>query len=222
MTEHETAVAPSHRVTAGRHADRAHYDKGVIHDILDAGAICHLGVVRDGAPLVVPTSYGRVGDVVYLHGARANRSLELAGDAQICVTVTLVDGLVLARSAFGHSLNYRSVVILGAGHRVDSIEEKRAALRSFVEHVLPGRSHEIRQPSAAELAATTVLRLNIAEASAKVRTGPPIDAAIDRETDTWAGEVPLRTVSGEPLVAPFLDATRALPESVVGYLERHR
>jgi hypothetical protein len=203
----------SPRVEVRRHADRGRYDRETIHAILDAGLICHLGVVVEGEPLVLPTGFGRVGDTLYLHGAAANRSLQAALEG-VCVTVTHVDGLVLARSAFGHSMNYRSVVVRGRARAVTDPAERRAALRAVVEHAVSGRWEEARQPSAKELATTAVIAVDLAECSAKVRTGPPLDPASDRRLPVWAGEVPLRMVAGPALPDPDLDAAIAEAPSV--------
>jgi nitroimidazol reductase NimA-like FMN-containing flavoprotein (pyridoxamine 5'-phosphate oxidase superfamily) len=166
--------------------------------ILDEGLVCHLGVVTDLGPVVLPTAYVRSGDRIYLHGARANAALLAAVGKSVCVTVTLVDGLVLARSAFNHSMNYRSVVIFGVAHEVTDPERKRAVLTDFVEHVAPGRSAGTRAPTDNELRATLVMYLPLVESSAKVRTGPPHDDPADMALPYWAGVVPLSIVAGPP------------------------
>lgn len=193
----------SPRVEVRRHPDRAHYDRATIDAILDAALICHLGVVVEGEPLVLPSGFGRLGDTLYLHGAAANRSLAAALEGA-CVTVTHLDGLVLARSAFGHSMNYRSVVVRGRARAVTDPEERRAGLRAVVEHAIPGRWDEVRQPSPGEMRATAVIALDLAECSAKVRSGPPLDPASDRPPGVWAGVVPLRMVAGAPRPDPDL------------------
>jgi hypothetical protein len=193
----------SPRVEVRRHPERARYDRATIDAILDEALICHLGVVVEGEPLVLPTGFGRVGDTLYLHGAAANRSLAAALEGA-CVTVTHLDGLVLARSASGHSMNYRSVVVRGRARAVTDPEERRAGLRAVVDHALPGRWDEVRQPSPREVEATAVIALDLAECSAKVRSGPPLDPASDRPPGVWAGEIPLRMVAGAPRPDPDL------------------
>jgi nitroimidazol reductase NimA-like FMN-containing flavoprotein (pyridoxamine 5'-phosphate oxidase superfamily) len=181
------------RVTLKRRRERGAYDRASIHAILDEGLICHVGFVVDGQPFVIPTTYARVGEEMFIHGSAASRMLrETRRVVPICVTVTLQDGLVLARSAFHHSMNYRSVVILGVAHEITGEDEKSAALRALVEHVIPGRWEHVRPPSSAELRATMVLAVPITEASAKVRTGPPLDDEDDLKLPVWAGEIPLR------------------------------
>jgi len=197
-----------------RHAERAAYDRETVNAILDAAVICHLGVLALGSPLVIPTSFVRIGNRIYLHGARANRSLALAGGSPVCVTVSILDGLVLARSAFGHSMNYRAVVVLGKATIVTDAAEKLAALVAFVDHVIPGRSAEVRPPSDSELASTTVLSVNLDEASAKIRTGPPIDTQADAGVSAWAGEVPMHTEFGEAVAAPFIVSDTSEPASI--------
>jgi nitroimidazol reductase NimA-like FMN-containing flavoprotein (pyridoxamine 5'-phosphate oxidase superfamily) len=164
-----------------------------VQAILDEGLVCHLGFVADGTPFVIPTMYGRRGDVVYLHGSPASRMLgAAAGAADVCLTVTLLDGLVMARSVFNHSMNFRSVVVVGRAVEVTDPDEKRLAFEALVEHVCAGRWADARQPTAKELAATLVLRLGLDEASAKVRSGGPKDSEEDLRLPVWAGEVPLR------------------------------
>ncbi len=181
--------------------------------IIDEAYLAHVGFVIDGAPRVLPMTYGRDGDVLYLHGAAGNAMLRASTDAAVCVTITLLDGLVLARSAFHHSMNYRSVVLFGTATKVTDDDEKRRALDAVVEHVLPDRSQVARSTSDAELRATLVLRLPIEEGSAKVRTGGPIDDAEDMDLPVWAGVVPLRLTAGDPLQDPA--QTLALPVPVV-------
>jgi len=179
---------------------RAVYDRAQVHAILDEGFVCHIGFVADGQPYVIPTGYGRAGDQLYIHGSAASRMLRALGQgAPLCVTVTLVDGLVLARSAFHHSMNYRSVVVLGNARVVSDAEEKMAALGVVTNHIAPGRWEEVRHPTEQELKSTTVLALALDEVSAKVRTGPPLDDEQDYTLPVWAGVVPLRTEVGEPL-----------------------
>ncbi len=197
---------------------RGSFDRRTVYEILDEGFVCHVGFVSDGQPFVIPTAYGRAGDELYLHGARASRMLKALGEgADVCVTVTLVDGLVLARSAFHHSINYRSVVVFGRARVVETDEEKTRALRAFTEHVMPGRWDEVRWPTPEELAATLVLALPLAEASAKVRTGPPVDDEEDYRLPVWAGVLPLRTSAGEPEPDPRLPAGTPPPGYVEGF-----
>lgn len=192
--------APSPRVRVRRLAERGHYERSTIHSILDEGLVCHVGFADSGSPVVIPTAYARTGDLVYLHGASGNAALRaLATGAPACVTVTLVDGLVLARSAFHHSINYRSVVIFGCATEVTEIEEKRTALSAIVEHIVPGRTADARPPTDAELRATRVVSMSIGEASAKVRVGGPNDDPEDRSRPVWAGHVPLRLVADVPM-----------------------
>lgn len=196
---------PTPRTRVVREADRAVYDRETIYRILDEGFLCHVGFVVDGQPFVIPTSYGRKDASLYIHGSAASRMLRQMqtmqdkGGAPICITVTLLDGLVLARSVFNHSMNYRSVVILGKAALVDDPEEKLAALRILSEHILPGRWDDARQPNQRELKTTSVLRVPIEEFSAKVRIGPPIDDEEDYSFPTWAGVVPLEMVAGAPI-----------------------
>ncbi len=196
---------------------RGAFDRQTVYGILDEGFVCHVGFVADGQPFVIPTAYGRAGDVLYIHGSRASRMLKaLSGGAQVCVTVTLVDGLVLARSAFHHSMNYRSVVVFGTARVVESDEEKTEALLAFTEHVMPRRWDEVRPPSAQELFQTIVLALPLEEASAKVRTGPPVDDEEDYDLPVWAGVLPLDIVAGDAIPDPRLPAETPLPD----YVER--
>ena len=202
MTERFTQTK---RTSVKRLPARAHYDRTTAYGVLDEGFICHLGFVVDGQPFVIPTGYARVGDTLYVHGSAASRMLRrLSEGVDVCITVTLVDGLVLARSAFHHSMNYRSVVLFGRATPVEGAGEKTVALRAFSEHVLPGRWDDVRPPSAKELRATSVLAVPLTEASAKVRTGPPADDADDYEMPVWAGEIPLRLMAGAPVPDPQL------------------
>jgi nitroimidazol reductase NimA-like FMN-containing flavoprotein (pyridoxamine 5'-phosphate oxidase superfamily) len=199
---------PSPRVTVRRRAGRAAYDVDTVNAILDEGVVGHLGIISAGQPYVLPVVYARCGDEVVLHGSPLSRLLSgLAGGAPVCLTVTLLDGLVFARSAFHHSVNYRSVVVVGEARPVVEFERKREALRAIVEHIAPGRSGDVRGPSDGELAATEVVVLALDEASAKIRTGPPVDAAEDYALGCWAGEVPLRLAPA----APFTDARCLAP-----------
>jgi nitroimidazol reductase NimA-like FMN-containing flavoprotein (pyridoxamine 5'-phosphate oxidase superfamily) len=191
------------RTAVRRMADRGRYDWDTVAAILDEGLICHVGFAVDGRSWVVPTAFVRIDDHVYLHGAVGNFALKaLAGGADACVTVTLLDGLVLARSAFHHSMNYRSVMLFGRAERVTDEGEKRRALDALVDHMVAGRSGATRPPSPQELRATLVVRLPIDEGSAKVRTGGPIDDPGDYDLAHWAGVVPLTLVRGEPEADP--------------------
>jgi nitroimidazol reductase NimA-like FMN-containing flavoprotein (pyridoxamine 5'-phosphate oxidase superfamily) len=193
-------MALTARTQVKRLPKRGQYDRETIDRILDEGFICHVGFVHDGSPVVIPTGYARSGDRLYIHGSAASRMLRsLDQGVEVCVTVTLLDGLVLARSAFHHSMNYRSVVIFGTAKAVTDEVEKNEALRLFTEHVVPGRWEQIRWPTAQELKATTVLSLPIEEASAKVRTGPPIDDEEDYAMSVWAGVLPLQLTKGSPV-----------------------
>jgi nitroimidazol reductase NimA-like FMN-containing flavoprotein (pyridoxamine 5'-phosphate oxidase superfamily) len=184
--------APSERTRVRREPDRGVYDRAAIDAILDEGLVCHLGSVQDGQPFVIPTLYGRVGDVVYVHGSSASRMLRtLERGVDACLTVTLVDGIVLARSIFNHSINYRSVIVLGRAVPVEEAEEKLQALEAFSHRVLPGRWADVRPPTAKELKATAILRLPLGEVSAKARTGPPHDYEEDLAVPVWAGVIPL-------------------------------
>jgi nitroimidazol reductase NimA-like FMN-containing flavoprotein (pyridoxamine 5'-phosphate oxidase superfamily) len=186
---------------------RGVYDRAAIDAILDEAPICHLGFVHDGQPFVLPTIHARVGDELLLHGSAASRAMRtLAAGAPVCVTVTLLDGLVLARSAFHHSMNYRSVVLLGSARRIEGDEAKTRALEAFTEKLLPGRWDEVRWPSRKELKGTNVLVLPIDECSAKVRTGPPVDDDEDYALDVWAGVVPLAVQAGPLTPDPRLTA----------------
>src|ERR1700719_1842093 len=204
--------APSARTRLVREADRAVYDRAAAYKIMDEGFICHVGFVVDGQPFVIPTGYGRVGDSLYIHGSAASRMLRRVDEGvAVCITVTLLDGLVLARSIFNHSMNYRSVVILGTAVAVTDAKEKLEALRLLSEHILPGRWAESRQPNEKELKATLVMRLPIEEFSAKVRQGPPIDDEEDYAFPTWAGLIPLQVVPGAPINDPRLDPNTPVP-----------
>ncbi|MEU5664030.1 pyridoxamine 5'-phosphate oxidase family protein [Streptomyces longwoodensis] len=212
------AYAPTGRTVPTRSADRASYDRELVHSILDEGYVCHLGFVRDGAPVVLPTLYGRVGERLYVHGSTGSRPLRMTGQADpglpVCLTVTHVDGLVLARSAFHHSINYRSVVVHGTAHDVTDPEEKRAALDALVDHVVPGRAADARPANRKELAATAVIRLDLDEVSAKLRTGGVNDEPEDYALPHWAGVLPLR----KGYDAPVPDEALAPGTDVPGYL----
>ncbi len=196
----------SDRTRVRREPERGAYDRATIDAILDEGVVCHLGFVHDGQPYVIPTLYGRVADELYVHGSSASRMLRtLRAGVDACLTVTLVDGIVLARSIFNHSINYRSVVVLGRAVAVEDAEEKAGALEAFSATLLPGRWAEARPPTPIELKATSILRLPLDEASAKVRTGPPQDDEADCDWPVWAGVIPLALVAGEPEPDPALE-----------------
>ncbi|MDW3652581.1 MAG: pyridoxamine 5'-phosphate oxidase family protein [Bacteroidia bacterium] len=198
---------------------RGHYDRETVHQILDASFLCHIGFVVDGQPYVIPTSYGRKGDTIYLHGASTSRMMvNLSEGIPVCITVTHFDGLVLARSAFHHSMNYRSAVVFGTAHLVEG-EEKEEGLRIVSEQILEGRWEESRGPKANELKATTVLRVDIDTASAKIRTGGPGDDKPDYELPIWAGVVPAKIVYGQPEADPLLTKGIPLADSVKDLLK---
>jgi uncharacterized protein len=200
---------------------RGAYDRETINAILDEGIICHVGFVADGQPYVIPTGFARVGESLYIHGSAASRMLRgLAGGVDVCVTVTILDGLVLARSAFHHSMNYRSVVILGKAELVANAAEKYNALEAFAEHVIPGRWAEVRPPTAKELNATSVLCLPITEASAKIRTGDPVDDDEDYSMSVWAGVIPIVLTAVEPVPDAKLAPSIKTPQHVRTYRQR--
>ena len=206
------------RTAAERVKNRATYDRETVHAILDAGLVCHVGVCLDGQPFVLPMAYGRDGERLILHGSVASRlASALADGSPLCVTVTHVDGLVLARSGFSSSMNYRSVVVLGRARELTDAAEKARALDVLADHLAPGRASEQRPPNDKELAATRVLELPLEEVSAKVRTGPPQDLEKDVELPVWAGVLPLATVPGEPEPAPDLPDGIETPPSVRGW-----
>lgn len=210
--------APTEKTTLKRLPKRAEYDRAVVYEILDEGFVCHVGFVVEEQPYVIPTGYARAGDRLYIHGAQASRMLRtLRGGVEVCLTVTLVDGLVLARSAFHHSMNYRSVVVFGRAQLVDEPAEKWEALRALTEHIAPGRWEQSRQPSESEMKATMVLRLPLVEASAKVRTGPPLDDEEDYQLPFWAGVVPLKLKAETPIDDPRLPTETKAPANVTSY-----
>ena len=196
----ETTTAPTERTRVRRLPDRAAYDRDTIHAILDSGWVCHVGIVDGGHPVVIPTAYARVGDGIVLHGASKSRLMAILGaGGEACVTVTHVDGFVMARSAFHHSINYRSVVVFGRGEAIADDAEKAAALKAFMERLHPGRWGQVRPPNPQDLKATAVVRIPIAEASAKLRKGGPIDDPEDMTLDVWAGVVPLVLTRATPI-----------------------
>ncbi|AXE84407.1 pyridoxamine 5'-phosphate oxidase family protein [Streptomyces sp. Go-475] len=214
------AYTPTDRTVPTRSPGRASYDRELVHAILDEAYVCHLGFVRDGAPVVLPTLYARVGERLYVHGSTGSRPLRAAGQADpglpVCLTVTHVDGLVLARSAFHHSINYRSVVVHGVARDVTDPEEKRRALDALVDHVVPGRAADSRPANKKELAATAVIRLDLDEVSAKLRTGGVNDEPEDLALPHWAGVVPVRKTYGTPIPDPALAEDTALPDYLRG------
>ncbi|MEU9473419.1 pyridoxamine 5'-phosphate oxidase family protein [Streptomyces avermitilis] len=215
-TTQPAAYTPTDRTVPTRSRERAAYDHELVHAILDEGYVCHLGFVRDGTPVVLPTLYGRVGSRLYVHGSTGSRPLRMTGQADpglpVCLTVTHVDGLVLARSAFHHSLNYRSVVVHGIAHQVTDPDMKREALDALVDHVIPGRSYDSRPANAKELAATAVISLDLDEVSAKLRTGGPNDEPEDLTLPHWTGVLPLTRGYGTPVPAADLAPGIELPD----------
>jgi uncharacterized protein len=213
------SITPTERTRVVREPHRGAYDRETIYKILDEGLVCHVGFATDGQPYVIPTLFARVGDAVYFHGSAASRMLRgVSAGLSICITVTLIDGIVLARSVFNHSMNYRSVVALGKATLVDAPEEKLLALRAFTEKILPGRWNDARQPNEKELNATSILRLPLTEFSAKIRSGPVEDDAPDRELPIWAGIIPLQLVAGAPIRDEKCDTAIPLP----GYAAHYR
>jgi nitroimidazol reductase NimA-like FMN-containing flavoprotein (pyridoxamine 5'-phosphate oxidase superfamily) len=217
----KSQIDPTPRTRVRRLPKRGVFDRETIYSILDAGFVCHVGFAVDGKPFVLPTGYARIGDRLCIHGSTASRMMrELSGGIDVCVTVTLIDGLVLARSAFHHSMNYRSVVVFGTAELVAGDDKKMEALRALTEHIVPGRWPDVRWPNAKELKATTVLTLPIEEASAKVRTGGPIDDEEDYEMDTWAGVLPLELKTGAPVNDSRLKEGLTVPGHVTRYLRK--
>lgn len=212
------AISETKRTRLKRLPKRGSYDRETINAILDEAFICHVGFVVDGQPYVIPTGFARIGDDLYIHGSSASRMLRSIADGiDVCVTVTLIDGLVLARSAFHHSMNYRSVVILGKAEVVSEKSEKLAAMGALTEHIVPGRWADVRWPTDLELKATTVLRLPVTEASAKIRTGDPVDDDEDYSMDVWAGILPLKLAPDEPLADAKLSARIDVPDYILNY-----
>jgi len=213
-----STFSPTARTQVKRLPKRAAYDRDTVFKILDEAFVCHVGFVADGQPFVIPTNFARSGETIYLHGSAASRMLRTLGEGvPVCVTVTLTDGLVLARSAFHHSVNYRSVVVLGTARLVEDPSEKMEALRLFTEHIMKGRWEEIRWPTEQELKATTVLALPLLEVSAKVRTGGPIDDEEDYSLPVWAGVLPLAVVPALPIADARLPAGTDIPPYLKGY-----
>jgi uncharacterized protein len=209
------SLSTSARTALTRHRERARTDRADLHSVLDAGLVCHIGLVRDGAPVVLPTGYGRIDDTVYVHGSTGAGWLRIADGAPVCLTVTHLDGIVYARSVFNHSMNYRSAVVHGRARLVTDPAEKLAGLRALVEQLSPGSWEYAREPTRRDLAATAVFAIDLGEASVKVRTGPPGD---DEESvaadDRWAGVLPVRTVFGLPEPCPALPADAPVPTHV--------
>lgn len=211
-------IARTERTTLRRSANRGCYDRSLIHEVLDQALICHVGFVADGRPFVIPTIHVRIGERLYFHGSPASRMLKTLGQGvEVCVTVTLVDGLVLARSAFHHSMNYRSVMVFGTAQAVEGPDEKSRVLQALTDHLIRGRWDDVRMPSPAELKATLVLSLPIEEASAKVRTGPPLDDEEDYALPFWAGVLPLRIAAGPPVPDPRLAPDVSPPGYALAY-----
>ena len=203
--------APSARSKVRRLRELARYDRSSVNAILDEATVCHVGFVDEGQPFVIPTAIARIDDHAYIHGSRVSRMLkQLAAGSSACITVTLLDGIVVARSAFNSSMNYRSVVILGSGEKVTG-EDKKIALDAFTEHLIPGRTADIRVSRSTELAATTVVRFGLGEASVKISEGPPSDEKSDYESNVWAGVIPLRLQSGKPQPDPRLKPGISMP-----------
>jgi nitroimidazol reductase NimA-like FMN-containing flavoprotein (pyridoxamine 5'-phosphate oxidase superfamily) len=209
---------PSERTRVKRHPERGAYDRATIDGILDEALFCHVGYVADGHPRVIPTIHARVGDTLYVHGSNASRTLRtIKGGDEVCIVTTLLDGLVLARSAFMHSMNYRSVVVYGHPREVSAREEKWMAQKALVDHVCAGRSDQVRMPTDDELRQTTILAVPLEEASAKLRTGPPKDDEADYDLPVWAGVLPMSIVTQTPLDDPRLGHGLEPPPNVTGY-----
>ena len=215
--EHAGGYEPAARTTLRRRPQRAHYDRQTVHAILDSGALCQIGYVDGGQPLVLATIYWREGERVYWHGSRQSRALQAMAGAQVCFSVSHLDGLVLARSAFRHSANYRAVMAFGAAQPVASQAGKLAALRTMIERLYPGRWAQIRAPSEAELAASTVLYLELNEVSAKIRSEPPLDPDADLARPVWAGVAPLRLGPGQLEPCAKLDANAGVPGAIIDW-----
>jgi uncharacterized protein len=218
-----TTFKPTERTTLKRLPKRGEYDHAAVYQILDEAFICHVGFITGDKPIVIPTSFARVANDLYIHGSAASRMLQaLEGGIDVCVTVTLIDGLVLARSAFHHSINYRSVVIFGNASIVTDLDEKTNALQAFTEHIVPGRWQDVRQPNESEMRATMVLKVPLVEVSAKVRTGPPIDDEEDYALNVWAGVVPLELRAGNPVNDDRLPSGIEPPDYARNYARRGR
>ena len=217
MSTDTTPLSGTERTTLRRHRERGSTDRGDLYALLDAGLVCHLGVVVGGTPRVLPTTYGRLGDTLYLHGSSANAGFAAADGQQVCVTVTHLDGLVCARTVFHHSVNYRSAMVFGAARICTDETERSLALRTIVEHLVPGQWAAARQPTRKEMAATAVLAVPLDEASVKTRTGPPTDDPEDHAADVWAGVLPAAVTFGAPVPDPALRAGIPLPPHIRDY-----
>jgi hypothetical protein len=215
-----TPLSTTPKTTLHRHKERGQTDRGDLYAVLDAGLMCHLGVIIDGAPVVLPTAYGRQGDRLYLHGSSANRSILAAGGQEVCVTVTHLDGIVCARAVFSHSMNYRSAVVFGTARLIQDEDERMNGLRIITEQLVPGRWAAARPPSRKEMAATAVLELPLTEASVKVRTGPPGDDPADYGLDVWAGVLPAFLTLGEQQPDPTLAPGIGVPEHIAALAGR--
>jgi nitroimidazol reductase NimA-like FMN-containing flavoprotein (pyridoxamine 5'-phosphate oxidase superfamily) len=214
-------IAQTERTRLRRLPKRGAFDRETVYSILDEAFICHIGFTVDEQPYVIPTAFGRVDDVLYIHGSSASRMLRtLSKGVEMCFTTTLIDGLVLARSAFHHSINYRSVVVLGKATLVDGNEEKNLALEAITNHIVPGRWDDVRWPNELELKATSVLKMHIDEASAKLRTGPPIDDEEDYAMNIWAGILPIELKTGDPIDDDRLDNGSTPPDNITNYTRR--
>jgi len=207
-------LSSTSRTTLRRHRERGVTDRDALYAVLDPGLICHLGVVADGTPVVLPTAYGREGDTLYLHGSSANGAFMAADGQQVCVTVTHMDGLVCARAVFSHSVNYRSAVVFGTARRVLDEDERWQALRIITDHLIPGRWAATRQPTKKEMAATAVLSVPLAEASVKIRTGMPKDEPEDYDLNVWAGVLPVSVTFGQPDPDPAMRVEIPLPAHI--------
>jgi uncharacterized protein len=206
------------RTTVKRLPKRADYDRDTINAILDEGFVCHVGFVVEGQPFVIPTGYARVDNRIYIHGSAASRMLRsLSTGIDVCLTVTIVDGIVLARSAFHHSMNYRSVVVFGKAIPVEEAAEKMEALNALSEHIIPGRWKDVREPNEQEMKATLVLKLPLEEASAKIRTGPPLDDEEDYQIPVWSGVLPLKLIPSSPVADDHTSSDKAIPDYVTNY-----
>lgn len=220
MNDHLTQTE---RTRLRRLPKRGAFDRDTVNSILDEAFICHIGFTVDGQPYVIPTAFGRVDDVLYIHGSSASRMLRtLSTGVDMCFTATLIDGLVLARSAFHHSINYRSVVVLGKATLVNDAEEKNLALEAITNHIVPGRWEDVRWPTELELKATSVLMLQIEEASAKLRTGPPVDDEEDYSMNIWAGILPVELKTGDPIDDERLDNGAIPPDNITNYTRKFR
>jgi uncharacterized protein len=217
MSVDTTPLSSTPRTTLRRHRERGQIDREQLYAVLDAGLICHLGVVADGTPVVLPTAYGRDGDTLYVHGSSANGAFAAADGQRVCVTVTHLDGLVCARAVFTHSVNYRSAVVFGTAAVLIDDDERRHALEVITDHLIPGRWAAARHPTKKEMAATAVLALPLTEASVKIRTGMPVDEDDDLDSDLWAGVLPVATTFGDPVPDPRLRDGIEMPAHIRNY-----